>query len=114
MSSIQPGTICKIVNAPQYNGRMVVALERAAGSEFRLPDGHISCSEPGEWCIESLDGEFAVHTTSFRSRTTRYVVCAARYLKPFDPGAGTDEILLKAGKPKANDLAPKPELEHAR
>lgn len=118
MSKIQPGTICKIVNAPQYNGRMVVALQRATGGDFRLPDGHVSCSESGEWCIESLDGDFTVYTTSFRARTTRYAVCAERYLKPFDPGHGTDEALVLAkardALPKRNDLAPKRQVEHAR
>lgn len=42
------------------------------------------------------------------------VAIADNCLRRVDPGTGTDEILLKAGKPKANDLAPRPQLEFMR
>jgi hypothetical protein len=40
--------------------------------------------------------------------------CPDAWLRPIRDSDGTDEILLKAGKPRANDLAPKRQVEFAR
>lgn len=41
-------------------------------------------------------------------------VLADKYLRPIRGLPGTDEMVLKAGLPKANDLAPKRQVEFAR
>jgi hypothetical protein len=119
MSRIQPGTICKIVNASRYVGRMVVALERAPTGDYTLPDGYPAVpGRPGVWVIESLDGLFEAPIYTFGrktgSRMTRFAAVDEKYLKPYDPGAEPDEILRKVGKPKTNVMAPRRQVEFSR
>ena len=93
MSKIHPGAICKIVNAPRYNGRMVVALHPTPIGDYTLPDGQPACcGRPGAWVVESLDGTFEVTMTSGRTRQTRVPAVHESYLKPYNPGDGADEV----------------------
>lgn len=97
MSKIHPGAICKIVNAPKYNGRMVVALHPTPIGDYTLPDGYPACGGcSGAWVVESLDGTFEVSIYSAgritHTRQTRFPAVHERYLKPYDPGDGADEV----------------------
>lgn len=111
----KPGDLARIYGMPpacaNANDRIVKLKDQAP--DFLEGEPHWQLEHPVDFQM-ARGGRNKFTGELYEAGDRVYIdSCNDKYLRPIRGLPGTDEILLKAGKPKANDLAPRP-VEVAR